>query len=124
MDIYIGHPSSINYKENLYRPIKQSSLAQEHDVVLPHEDSEDPFNSKDFLENKCDLMIAEVSKPSTGLGIELGWADLFDVSVLAVYSYNCEFSSSVPVVVDAVEEYRSEEDLIKVIEEKIERLNG
>lgn len=49
MDIYIGHSSSINYRKNLYQPLKESKIAEEHNLILPHEDSEEPFNSKEFL---------------------------------------------------------------------------
>jgi hypothetical protein len=81
MDIYIGHSSSIDFKEQLYEPLRNSGLDDEHNIVLPHEDSDEPFNSKKLLKNKCDVFVAEVSEASTGLGIELGWADLYEVPV-------------------------------------------
>lgn len=40
--------------------------------------------TKDIIKT-CDLMIAEVSLPATGLGIELGWAKAFKVPILCMY---------------------------------------
>jgi len=65
--------------------------------VLPHETSDEPFNSKDYLKNEADLMIAEVSESATGLGIELGWADNYEVPIICVYrngSKNIKFIKS------------------------------
>ncbi len=72
MKIYIAHSRNFDFQNELYKPIRQSPLNNEHSFVLPHENSDEPFNSKEYLEDKADLLIAEVSDPATGLGIELG----------------------------------------------------
>lgn len=72
MKIYVGHSSDIDFREELYEPLKSSRIAEEHKLVFPHEDSEELFDSKEFFRDECDLFIAEVSDSSTGLGIELG----------------------------------------------------
>jgi hypothetical protein len=92
LKIYVGHPSSIQFRKELYRPLKESSLSNEHELVFPHEDSERPFDSKTFLKEEADLFIAKVSEPSTGLGIELGWADLFEVPVICIHREDTEVS--------------------------------
>ncbi len=111
MKIYVGHSSGFNFKEELYKPLRESELNTKHKIVLPHEDSSEPFNSKEFLQN-CDLMIAEVSFPSTGLGIELGWANFLGVPILFVYKKGARVSGSLKVVSDKFIEYETQEALI------------
>lgn len=115
MKIYVGHSSSFDYKEQLYNPIKQSELTQKHEFVFPHEDSDELFDSKTFLREKCGLFLAEASQPSKGLGIELGWADQFDVPILCVYRSGSNPSGSLKAVTDNIEVYESSEDLISII---------
>ena len=120
MKIYIGHSSSINYKENLYKPLKNSRLNEKHELVFPHEDSDEPFNSKGYLKNDCDLVIAEVSEASTGLGIELGWANLYKIPILCVYEEDSDPSSSLSAITENIREYTDAEDLVTIIEEEIQ----
>lgn len=120
MKIYIGHSSSIDCREELYEPLRESDLDEEHELVLPHETSDELFDSKEFLRDECDLFVAEVSKPSTGLGIELGWADEFGVPVLCVHSEEAEISSSVSVVAEDVQKYMSKKELLELILDRVE----
>lgn len=122
MNIYVGHPSSIHYREEVYKPIKESSIHQEHTVTLPHEKSEEPFDSKEYLANSCQLFIAEVSDASTGLGMEMAWADEYDVPILCVYKDGKEISSSIPVVAQDVRSYDSEQELIDTIKSYLNEL--
>lgn len=119
MDVYFGHPSCIEFREEIYEPIRRSELYTQHNIVLPHEDSDEPFDSKEFLREECDLMISEVSAASTGLGIELGWADSFDVRVVYIHRDGASPSSSVPVVGDKIGTYGNREELVNVMQEAI-----
>ena len=74
MKIYVAHSKKLDYKKELYEPLRNSSLNNEHEIILPHEKSDKPFSSKEFFKT-CDVIIAEVSYSGTGLGIELGWAN-------------------------------------------------
>ena len=80
MKIYIGHSREYNYLEDLYTPIKTSLLFNNHEIILPHDKRN--LISKDIIK-KCNLFIAEVSFPSTGLGIELGWANFLILPFVA-----------------------------------------
>lgn len=122
MNIYVGHPSSIGFKEQLYQPLRNSKLDGEHNIVLPHEDSDEPFNSKEFLKNDCDIFIAEVSEASTGLGIELGWADLYDVPVICIHRESSDPSSSLSAVTDIIVSYEGDKELVKSLSELIEEI--
>jgi hypothetical protein len=112
MKIYVAHSRSFDFKKELYEPIRQSSLNDEHTFVLPHETSDEPFNSKDYLKNKADLMIAEVSESATGLGIELGWADIYEVPIICIYRKGSKVSDSLKVVLKNFVEYSNSKELI------------
>jgi nucleoside 2-deoxyribosyltransferase len=113
MRIYVGHPSSIDYKKNLYKPIRNSKLNNIHEFILPHETNEFPTNTLETMAT-FDLMIAEVSEPSTGLGIEMGWAHAKGIPILAIHCEENKVSSSINTITKNIESY-SEETLIDVI---------
>lgn len=119
MKIYIGHSTSYDFREELYAPIQNSALVTEHEVVLPHLDSDEQFSSKEFFANGCDLFVAEVSHASTGLGIEIGWADTAGVPMLFVHAAGTKPSGALTAVEGDVLEYASAEELITIIENKI-----
>ncbi len=115
MKIYIGHSTDLKYEEKLYRPLRNSSLTEEHELIFPHGSTEF-FDSKEFLREECDLFMAEVSRASTGLGIELGWAEQFDVRILCICRENSNPSSSLKAVIDDINRYKDEEDLVETLE--------
>ena len=121
MNIYVGHSSNYNFKEKLYKPIRESVLNNLHNIVLPHEKSTKPFNSNEYLK-ECDLMIAEVSKPSTGLGMELGWAHSWEVPILAIHEKGTKSGGSLTVVIISFIEYEDEKDMISKLETYISAL--
>ncbi len=120
MRVYLGHSKNFAFEKELYEPIRNSRLNNKHTIVLPHEKSDKPFNSKEFLKN-CDLMIAEVSYPATGLGIELGWADIYGIPIICIYKKNTKPSGSLKVITDKFLEYSNSEELIVKIEEIIKQ---
>ncbi len=122
MKIYVAHSRSFDFKKELYEPIRQSSLNDEHTFVLPHETSDEPFNSKDYLKNDADLLIAEVSEPATGLGIELGWADRYEVPIVCIYRKGSKVSGSLKVVSKNFVEYSDSKELISGIERIINHM--
>jgi hypothetical protein len=122
MDIYVGHSSSIDYHEELYQPLRESDLDDEHNLVLPHEGSEELFDSRTFLRETCDVFVAEVSEASTGLGIELGWADVQDVAVICVHREGTDPSGSLKAVTDTVEEYSDTDDLVETLARLLQKL--
>ena len=119
--IYVVHSSSFDFKQELYVPIRNSKLNTLYEVLLPHENSREPFNSKEEIKN-CKVMIAEVSYPSTGLGIELGWADLYEIPIIFTYKEGSKLSSSLKVVSSNFIEYASVEKLFFDIEKVMENI--
>ena len=87
MKIYVSHSSSYDYINEIYNPIINSDISKTNTFFLPHENKNKITNTKDIIAS-YDLVIAEVSLPSTGQGIELGWASYANVHILCVYKKN------------------------------------
>ncbi|MDD5489432.1 MAG: nucleoside 2-deoxyribosyltransferase [Candidatus Moranbacteria bacterium] len=115
MKIYFGHSKGFDYKKELYAPIRNSELNKQHEIIFPHE-TEGFINSKNIIKD-CDLMIAEVSFPATGLGIELGWAEMLGKRVFCVYKKGSKISGSLKVVTNNFIEYSDSDDLAKKVRE-------
>lgn len=120
MNIYVGHSKDFDFDEELYQPLKESSLAEDYEMVFPHE-TEGIFDSKAFLRDEADFMIAEVSYASTGLGIELGWADILDVPIICVYREDSSPSSGLKALDVERIEYADKEGLVEKLKEKLEK---
>jgi len=113
MTIYVTHSSGFNYKNELYQPLRQSELNDFHHITLPYEHSVEPLSSKEYLKD-CDLvLVAEVSYPSTGQGIELGWADLYHLPIVCLYKQGMKLSRSLKVVAQTFIEYENSEDMVR-----------
>ena len=110
MKIFVTHSSDFDFKNELYDPLRLSKLNTEHDIKLPQEQGKETI-TKDLIKEQ-DLIIAETSYPSTGSGIELGWADTFDVPIVSIYRKGSDSSSSVRYVTKDHIEYTNSEDLI------------
>ncbi|OGY86951.1 MAG: hypothetical protein A2233_00460 [Candidatus Kerfeldbacteria bacterium RIFOXYA2_FULL_38_24] len=115
MKIYIGHSTSFDFQNELYKIIRESDISQQHEIIFPHEKSDEQFSSKTLFQSGCDLMIAEVSWPSTGLGIELGWADTHHVPVVCIYRKGSKVSGALKVVSQNFFEYENPSDILRVI---------
>ena len=123
MKIYIGHSRELNYKKDLYLPIRESHLNIEHEIIFPHElDHEtNSFSTKEIIKT-CDAMIAEVSFPSTSLGIEIGWANAFNRPLMFIHRKGSKISSSLKIVSENFLEYTDKEDLIKKLSTAFSKL--
>lgn len=122
MKIYISHSSKFDYIGKIYNPIENSKLVQSNIFFLPHEEKNKVINTKDVISN-CDLVIAEVSLPATGQGIELGWADYAKTPILCIYEKEAKISSSLKFITNNFIEYEDSDDMIEKISDFIEKLN-
>lgn len=116
MKIYVTHSSRFDYKNELYHPLRKSKLNSLYEITLPHEHSLDPYDSKEYMK-RCDLIISEVSYPSTGQGIELGWANTHGVPIICIYKKGSKPSGSLKVVSEEFIEYKNVDDMIKKLED-------
>lgn len=111
MKIYVGHSRDHDYKNGLYAPLRQSELNSKAELIFPHESDHSTFVSKRDLKN-VDLMIAEISYPSTGLGIEMGYADIYNIPVIVAYRSGSSVSGSAKALAAHTIEYANSEELI------------
>lgn len=111
MKIYVCHAKSFDFLNELYKPLKDAKLAIE--FIFPHEQSSESFNSKELFESHgCDYVLAEVSTPSTGQGIELGWADIYGIKILCFYKAGTAPANSLQRITDKTVEYTDSIDLV------------
>ena len=116
--ICFGHSKLFDYEEELYKPVRESELNREYNIIFPHENGNKFYNSKElFQSGKCDYFIAEVSFPTTSLGIEMGWADLLNIPIICVYKKGSKVSKSLGAVTDKFIEYSDKQDLLTKLEE-------
>lgn len=113
---YVTHSSGFDYKSELYTPLKESKLWGKHRIVLPHDEQASPQDSADWIE-QADVVLAEVSHPSTGQGIELGWANKAGKMIVGFYKRDSKPSSSLKYVTSKMFEYQDADDLVKKLEE-------
>lgn len=118
MKIYIAHSRSFDYQNELYTPIRNNKELNEHEVILPHEFSNNSSNSRDFYKD-IDLFIAECSYPATGLGIELGWTFDDNTQIYCIHKEGTKVSDSVYAVTRNVIEYKDTKDMLNCIENTI-----
>lgn len=114
MRIYIAHSRTINYLDELYKPIMETSIYKEHEVIFPHLKSDKSSNTRDFYKT-IDLVIAECSEPATGLGIELGWIYDDNKKIYCIYKTNKKISSSIKAVTSNIYDYKDEKDMLDKI---------
>ncbi len=117
MKIYVAHSSNFDYINKIYNPVKNDSELRKHEIVLPHE-NENNNNSRDYY-NSFDLAICEVSYPSVGLGIEMGFFYDSKVPIYCLYEKGTNYSKSIEVVSNNIIEYDGINDFILKIKEII-----
>lgn len=120
MKLYLTHSSGYDYKNELYEPLKKS-LSKEYDIFFPHDEHVDGVKSKDIIPTSY-AILAEVSYPSTGQGIELGWADANNIPIICFYKSGVKISSALRFVSNRLVEYETEDDMIEKLNAEIESL--
>ena len=114
MRIYVVHPTSIDYENEIYMPLRSDDFFLEHELILPHENGDSIVNSREDYKN-YDIVIAECSEPSIGVGIELGW--FYDDKKL-IYCFvksGSSLSGAVASITKEVIEYNDRQDFAEKI---------
>ena len=119
MKIYIAHPTDMDYENEIYKPLRSDSFFFQHELILPHEESNEMINTRNDYKN-IDIVIAECSKPSTGVGIELGWFYDEGKPIYCFYKTGIKPSGSVAVVAKEVIEYSDGNDLVNKVKNIVE----
>ena len=114
--IYVAHSRGFDFKTDLYAPLRESDLNSQYTIVLPHENSDELFSSKDFFRDECDAIVVEASYPKIGVGIEIGWADAFGVPIIAMHKEGSKLSGSLRPMARSVIKYESVDEMISKLE--------
>lgn len=83
--IYLAHSSKYDFQNELYKPIKASLLMSDYDFIFLLDTPNYLPNTKELIKTYS-LVIAEMSYPSTGAGIEIGWADAFNIPIILIHN--------------------------------------
>lgn len=114
MNIYLSHSVNTDYINELYLPIKNSSINKNHKIFFPH-DNNIASNTKEIIE-KSDLILAEVSVSATGQGIELGWANSNEKPIICFYKDGTKHANSIKYIAKDIFSYSNSADLINKLE--------
>lgn len=120
MKILVTHSSNFDFHNKLYEPLRESLFNNKYEILLPQERQREKL-TKDIIK-ECAVIIAECSLPSTGQGIELGWADAFNIPIICIHEKGSKFSHSLRYVSDIFIEYANEAEMIKLLQERLEQI--
>ncbi len=115
--VHVVHSTGYDYKNELYLPLRSSNLNFKYTIFLPHE-TDSFIKTKDLIKDS-DVVLAEVTYPATGLGIELGWADSFEVPIICFHKKDAKISGSLKAVSHVFLEYSSRTDMIQNISDSL-----
>lgn len=122
MKIFVPHSSNFDFRNELYLPLRNSSLNDQHEFILPQENKREVITRE--IIKACGLILAEVSYPSTGQGIELGWASILDVPIVCIYKEGFKYSPALHYITDKFIDYASPKDMIHQVENTLKALDN
>lgn len=121
MRIYVAHSTGYAFKSELYAPLKEA-FSREHKLFLPHDDHLDGVDSRNIIA-ASDIVLAEVSLPSTGQGIELGRASASGgLKIVCFYRSGSKPSGALRFISDTFIEYSNSDDMIALLRTALEAI--
>ena len=114
--IYVIHSTAFDFENDLYKILKKNN---EFEFIFPHAKENELKDSRELIAGS-DVVLAEVSYPSTGSGIEIGRAECAGVPIVAIFKKSSKVSSALKFVTSSFIEY---EDLEKDFEKIRKILN-
>ena len=114
---FISHPSSAPDRTPVFLSALQYFNAEHvHDLELLYPPRKlIDFQSRRAQLEQADLVIAEVSVPSTGSGVELGLAHAAEKPVIAFHQGTTVMSPVIQTVATAIHVYITDEHIYKVL---------
>ncbi len=120
--VYFGHSRSFDFEKEWYEPIRALNFAIGINAIFPHDAQGEGIDTKELFESGCALFVAEVSFPSTGLGIELGYAKMLQVPTVCFFKKGASVSGSIKRITDDCIEYSDTDDLQKKLQKVVSAL--
>ena len=121
MKIYLAHSAKIDYKNELYEPIRKSKLNNAHEFIYFCDDPNYKDKSSKDVILKCDLMIAEISVPSTALGIEIGWANISGIPIILITKDEAQIKGYMHTIAEMILVYKNKIELIEKLTEILDK---
>lgn len=118
--IYISHSSNMDYEKELYEPLLKSNISKKFKLILPHSIEYKDIDTKNILINS-NYLVAEVSYPGTGIGLELGRAECHNIPIICFIKKGKKCSSSVKRNFKIIE-YNEEKDLVNKLEKILQEM--
>jgi hypothetical protein len=112
--IYISHAEDFDY-EKLYEAIHDSTLYDQYQFFLPRESQNIGLKPQDVLKG-TDLLVAEVSHPSTSQGIELGLAAAAGVPIICFYRELAQPPDLLQFVTKHIDPYTDADGLLRQLQ--------
>lgn len=113
MRIYVAHATNCDYTNEIYKPIRLDNELKKYEIILPHEE-ENFIHNRDYYAN-FDIAICEISNPSIGLGIEMGFFFDSNVPIYCLYKKGCSYSKSILAITNNIIEYTDNDDFMDKI---------
>ncbi len=119
---FVSYPSGgMQHTPTFFTAISNFSTSQQDiQIVLPHNNAEDVKLTRDDIAS-CELVLVEVSIPSTGSGIELGWANATGKPVIAFHQGGSEPSPALKFVTTELHVYVTEDNIIDSLRKLAEK---
>lgn len=121
MKIYLAHSSKLDFKKDLYSPLKNSELDKSHEIIYLYDQTSNPGSTWEIIKG-CDLVIAEVSLPSMSEGIELGWANALKIPIICVHKNDQIASHFLSIISNDILEYTDSKEMVAVISSAINNI--
>lgn len=113
---FVSHPSGgLQHTPTFFNAIQ--TFQKEHpdvEINFPHQQAEEVQLTKDSIA-VSDLILVEVSIPSTGSGIELGWANAEGKKIIAFHQGGAAPSPAIKFVTEKLHVYVTEEHILEVL---------
>ena len=113
---FISHPSGGLHHTPMFFETIKGFAKQNPDInlVWPHAGNDEVQATKNDLQS-ADLLLVEVSIPSTGSGIEMGWANDANKPIIAFHQAGTQPSPAVKFVTEQIHTYLSSEQIEAVL---------
>lgn len=120
MKVLVTHSSNFDFRNKLYKPLRAYSLNDKYEFILPQESGKEKMTLDTIKE--CGAVIAECSLPSTGQGIELGWANVCKVPIICIYEKGSKVSSALHYVSNTFIEYSNSLEMLESLQKQLEKI--
>jgi nucleoside 2-deoxyribosyltransferase len=116
MKIYCAHATCFDFQQEFYQPLRVALAPAKAELLLTHAEAQAGVINTRQLIAKAELCFAEVSYSSTGMEIELGWADALGIPIVAFYRQDCVPSTSLPLIARQMIGYSTAADLVGAVQ--------